>query len=112
MKIAKVIAVLCLTAMTVILFYAFTRGNFAEEGRRLLGMPWGIVSLVDLYAGFSLFACWISYRERSLPRSILWIILMVVLGFWAGSLYTLLALQHSQGDWEKFFLGRHQRLQA
>jgi ABC-type polysaccharide/polyol phosphate export permease len=62
MKFSKVIAALCLSAMTIILFYAFMSGNFTEEGVRLLRMPWGIVSLVDLYAGFTLFSCWIAYR--------------------------------------------------
>ena len=112
MKIAKVIAFLCLSAMTIILFYALMSGNFVEEGRRLLSMPWGIVSLVDLYAGFTLFSCWIAYRERSISRSMLWIFLVMVLGFWAGALYTVVTLELSGDDWEKFFLGRHQRLQA
>jgi len=29
-----------------------------------------------------------------------------VLGFWAGSLYTFLALQGSQGDWKRFWMGK------
>ena len=106
MKIAKVIAFLCLAAMTVVLFYAFMSGNFVEEGRRLLAMPWGIVSLVDLYAGFTLFSCWIAYRERSISRSMLWIFLVMVLGFWAGALYTFIALQTSGGDWQRVWFGK------
>jgi hypothetical protein len=95
-----------LLAMTAVLIYGFTVGNFAEEGRQLLSMPWGIVSLVDLYVGFVLFSGWIVYRERSFARSVVWVILMMILGFWAGSLYALLALQHSGGDWRRFWLGR------
>jgi hypothetical protein len=33
-------------------------------------------------------------------------VLMMVLGFWAGALYTLIALQKSGGDWKRFFLGK------
>jgi hypothetical protein len=106
MKIAKVIAWIGLLAMTGILVYAFTVGDFVNEGRRLLAMPWGIVSLVDLYVGFSLFSIWIVYRERSVGRSVTWIILMMVLGFWTGSLYTLLALYASKGDWHRFWSGK------
>ena len=106
MKIAKGIALLGLLAMTVVLIYGFTVGNFAEEGRKLLSMPWGIVSLVDLYVGFILFSGWIVYRERSVPRSIAWVTLMMIMGFWTGSLYALVALQTSDGDWRRFWMGQ------
>ena len=56
MKLAKIVALLGLLAMTVVLIYGFTMGDFFEEGRLLLTMPWGIVSLVDLYVGFTLFS--------------------------------------------------------
>ncbi len=106
MKIAKVIAWLGLLAMTGALLYAFTNGNFFDEGAQLLSMPWGIVSLVDLYVGFTLFSCWIVYREKSWLPSIIWILLMMVLGFWTGALYTLVALNTSGGDWKRFWLGK------
>jgi hypothetical protein len=105
MRIAKVIALLGLVAMTGVLIYGFTVGDFAAEGRELLSMPWGIVSLIDLYVGFALFSIWIVYRERSVWRSVVWVVLMMVLGFWTGSLYTLIALQTSDGDWRRFWLG-------
>jgi hypothetical protein len=106
MKIAKIIALIGLLAMTGVLIYGFTVGNFSTEGTRLLAMPWGIVSLVDLYVGFSLFSCWIAFREKALLPSAIWIILMMVLGFWAGALYTFIALQTSDGDWKRFWLGK------
>lgn len=109
MKIAKVVALAGLLAMTGILIYAFTNGDIAAEGAKLVSMPWGIVSLVDLYVGFALFSCWIVYREKALLLSIIWVILMMVMGFWAGALYAYLALQNSGGDWNKFWHGkRHQ----
>lgn len=106
MKIAKLLAFLGLLAMTAVLIYGFTVGDFAEEGQQLLSMPWGIVSFVDLYVGFVLFSGWIIYREKSAARSAIWVVLMMVLGFWTGSLYTLIALQTSDGDWRRFWLGR------
>ena len=106
MKTAKVLSLLGLLAMTGVLIYGFTVGDFAGEGARLLAMPWGIVSLVDLYVGFTLFSAWIVFRERSWPRSIVWVVLMMVLGFFTASLYTFLALQASGGDWHKFWFGR------
>ncbi len=109
MKLAKAISLLGLLAMTAIILYAFITGDFSTEGARLLAMPWGIVSLVDLYTGFTLFSCWIVYREKAVLPSILWVILMMVMGSWTASLYIFLALQSSHGDWRKFFLGKHAR---
>jgi hypothetical protein len=107
MKAAKVISFLGILAMTAVLVYGFTVGDFFGEGGKLIAMPWGIVSLVDLYTGFTLFSMWIIYREKSLPVAILWTIGMMVLGFFAGSLYAFIALQTSGGDWRKFWLGKH-----
>ena len=106
MRIAKVVALLGLLAMSAVLVYGFVVGDFAGEGNVLLSMPWGIVSLVDLYVGFTLFSGWIIYREKSLVRSVIWVILMMVLGFFTASLYTLIALQTSGGDWKRFWMGR------
>jgi len=105
-KIAKIIALAGWLAMTAILIYGFTVGNFSVEGAKLLAMPWGIVSLVDLYVGFVLFSGWIVFREKALLPSIIWVILMMVLGFWAGALYTFLTLQSSRGDWKRFWYGK------
>jgi len=107
MKLAKFIAFLGVLAMTVVLIYGFTVGDFFGEGSQLMSMPWGIVSLVDLYTGFILFSAWIIYREKSLPVAILWTIAMLVLGFFAGSIYALIHLYTSQGDWNNFWLGKH-----
>jgi hypothetical protein len=110
MKIAKIISLAGLLAMTVALIYGFTKGNFIAEGAQILAMPWGIVSLVDLYVGFTLFSCWIVFREKALLPSVIWVILMMVLGFWTGALYTFLALQTSGGDWKRFWYGRRSNL--
>lgn len=105
MKIAKLIAWLGLLGMIAVLLNGFINGNFGSDGAALLANPWGVVSIVDLYVGFALFSIWIVFRERSLIAIIIWVILMIVLGFFAGSLYVLINLYRSQGDWLQFFLG-------
>jgi len=107
MKIAKFVALLAILAMGGILIYGFTVGDFGGEGKVLLSMPWGIVSLVDVYVGFILFSGWIVYREKSLIRSIVWVLLVMILGNFAASLYTLIALLASGGDWKRFWMGNH-----
>jgi hypothetical protein len=106
MKIAKAVALLGTLAMGGALIYGFTVGNIGEEGSVLASMPWGIVSLVDVYVGFILFSGWVVYREKSLVRSIVWIVFIMVLGNFTASLYTLVALQTSGEDWRQFWMGR------
>ena len=106
MKYAKWISALGVLAMTSVLIYGFTVGNFGSDGAELLANPWGIVSMVDLYTGFILFSAWIVFRERSIPRSILWVVLMMVLGFFTASLYVFITSSTSDGDWTKFWMGK------
>ncbi len=105
MKIAKVLTLLGVLAMTAVLVYGFTAGNFSVDGGKILQNPWGIVSLVDLYTGFFLFSAWILFREGFTVKSVVWVVLMMVLGFFTASLYALIALYQSDGDWQKFWMG-------
>lgn len=105
MKLAKLLAWLALFAMSAALINGFLNGSFFDDGSELLSNPWGIVSLVDLYAGFTLFAIWIAYRETSVPRAVLWIVALMILGFFTGSVYVLYALYTSGGDKQKVLLG-------
>jgi type IV secretory pathway VirB2 component (pilin) len=106
MQIAKGIALLGTLAMGATILFGFAAGDFAKEGGDLLSMPWGIVSLVDLYVGFFLFSGWIVFRENSLTRSLFWVVLVMVLGFFTASLYTFIALHTSGGNWKQFWMGR------
>lgn len=106
MHTAKIFAWIGLLAMTAVLVYGFTVGDFGADGAAILANPWGIVSLVDLYVGFALFSFWIVYRENSWPRAVVWVVLMMILGFFTGALYTLLALYTSGGDWRRFWQGK------
>ncbi|PKO03292.1 MAG: DUF1475 domain-containing protein [Chloroflexi bacterium HGW-Chloroflexi-5] len=106
MKLAKIISFLGILAMTGVISWAFISGDFVSEGAILLAMPWGIVSMVDLYVGFILFSMWIVYREKAVLPSIIWVFLMLTLGFFTGSLYTFIALQKSGGSWQQFWHGK------
>jgi hypothetical protein len=105
MKIAKAVAVLGVVSMASVLLYGFAVGDFGREGQVLLNMPWGIVSLVDVYIGFILFSGWIVYREKSAVRSAIWVILVMILGNLTASLYVLIALLTSRGSWGRFWMG-------
>jgi hypothetical protein len=81
-------------------------GDFKGEGRQLMSLTWGKISLIDVYVGFALFCGWIFFREKSLLRSVLWTIATAILGNFTTSLYVLLALRESRGDWNRFWLGQ------
>ena len=106
MRYAKLISACGIVAMTAALIYGFTVGDFGSDGTALLRNAWGMVSMVDLYTGFILFSAWIVFRERSIRRAIIWVALMMVLGFFTASLYTFLALHASDGDWGRFWMGQ------
>lgn len=107
MKLAKIITIIGALVMTAIIACAFIAGDFGAEGAVLTAMPWGIVSLVDLYVGFTLFSIWVVYREKSIPLTVVWIAAVMTLGAFAMSLYAFLALQSSAGDWKKFWMGKN-----
>ena len=109
MKIGKIIAVLGILAMTAALVYGFTVGDFGADGALILANPWGIVSLVDLYTGFVLFSMWIYFRESNLAIAGIWIIAMMILGFFTGAIYVLYAFLTSKNDWLTFFLGARKK---
>lgn len=106
MKPIKILGWLGVLAMTLAIGNAFINGNFREDGGELLRNPWGIVSLVDLYVGFILFSIWIVLREERIGTMAIWIVLMMILGFFIGSVYVLKAAYESRGDKQVFLMGR------
>lgn len=108
MKKTILISSITLLAMTAVLIFGFTVGDFSSDGAMILANPWGIVSLVDLYAGFILFSIWIAYRENSVPSAMIWIVLMMILGFWTGSIYVLINAIKAKGNWKELLLGKNQ----
>ncbi len=105
MRTAKALAAAGLAAMAGVLAYGFSQGDFRKEGAQLLRMPWGIVSLLDVYVGFSFFSAWIVFREKSLARAVPWVLGVLIGGNVVSAAYALLALVKSDGDWHRFWLG-------
>ncbi|MBE7559525.1 DUF1475 family protein [bacterium] len=91
--------------MACVLGYGFGWGDFFAEGRVLFSMPWGVVSLVDVYVGFLLLGGWIWFRESSRVMAVAWILLILCLGNLISCLYVLVALRQSRNDWRRFWMG-------
>jgi hypothetical protein len=105
MKLAKTITWIGLFSMTYGLINGFINGDFIKDGKALLENPWGLMSMIDIYVGFTLFSMWIFYKERNLIKALVWTFLMMTLGFFTACVYILLGLYKSQGNWNTFFHG-------
>ena len=64
MTIAKLISYCIAVAMAIVIYWAQTQVSLFDSP--IPQLPWGVVSLVDLYAGFTLFGLWIAYKETVL----------------------------------------------
>lgn len=91
MKAMMLIGILCTQAMVAALVYGFGFGNGWAEVSVLMDYPWFVVSLVDVYVGFILFAVWIALREKPLV-AVLWIIPLMTLGNVFAGIYFIRAL--------------------
>ncbi len=107
MKWVFVFGILGTLAMSGALIHGFTAGSFFEDGGELMRNPWGIVSLVDLYVGFSLFSLWIVYREPKPLVSVLWVIAMMIFGFFTASVYITYHSYRHLDNAKAFVLGKH-----
>ena len=106
MKLVQVLSAFGVLAMTVALLNGFLVGDFFADGSLLLENPWGIVSLVDLYVGFTLFSIWVYVRETNKVLAIGWIVSIMVLGFFSGALYVLIHSLRSSTI-QELLLGKH-----
>lgn len=66
-------------------------GELGSEGSTLLDLPWGRMSLVDIYIGVALIAGWVFLREEKTIVAVLWLPAFVVLGHAGTALYAALA---------------------
>ncbi len=105
MFMTKSLLILGAFIMAAAIAYALIVGNFFAEAEVMLPLPWFHLSMVDLYIGFFLFAGWITFREATMLRAVLWIALLLCLGNIISCLYALIAAVNARGDWSVFWLG-------
>ncbi len=105
MKTARFFAAAGTLIMLFTFVYGFVYGDFFAEGSIIASMPWGHVSLIDVYVGFAIVGGWIIFRENNAPSSILWILGIFVLGNFLACLYIWIALERAGEDVKKFWFG-------
>ena len=104
MTITKVIAYLITIAMVSTIFWAQNQVSLFDS--TIPSLPWGIVSLVDLYAGFVLVGIWIFYKEKRI-FALIWIFFLMILGNLTTAIYVIYSLNKSKGNISKFFMGKN-----
>lgn len=92
--------------MSSFVIYAMVYGNFSSEGSVLVSMPWGLVSLVDIYLGLIIFSCWVIWREENKSIGCLWALSIMALGNMISCLYILKAAYDAEGNIFRFILGK------
>ncbi|MGI9334298.1 MAG: DUF1475 family protein [Gammaproteobacteria bacterium] len=93
--------------MAAALAWGAVAGDLMAEGRALLRMPWGLVSLVEIYVGVALFGCWVYWREASAVRAGAWMVAVILAGNIVSCVYVVLALRTARGEAIRFWLGAH-----
>ncbi len=102
MTITKIISYFITVTMTIVIIWAQSEVSIFES--TIPSLPWGVVSLVDLYSGFILFSLWIFYKENIIS-SILWTFFVMTLGSFTIALYIIYSINKSEGSTQKFFMG-------
>jgi hypothetical protein len=102
--------ILAFSAILVVMIWITVRASLVRsvfDNGHLLVDPWALATLVDAYAGFLTFFCWVAYKERrALPRT-LWFVAIMALGNIAMSLYVLIhAVRLREGEGAVEFLLR------
>ncbi len=104
MTITKVIAYLITIAMVSTIFWAQNQVSVFDS--IIPSLPWGVVSLVDLYAGFILVGIWIFYKEKTVS-ALVWIFFLMTLGNLTTAIYVIYSLNKAKGNITKFFMGKN-----
>jgi hypothetical protein len=84
--------------MVTITIRATLHAGLAEAWPSYRANPWAMATLYDAYAGFITFFVWVAYKENSLSKSIVWLVLILGLGNIAISLYVLIQLFRLKPD--------------
>ena len=104
MTITKVISYFISLAMISVILWAQSEVSLFDS--TIPSLPWGVVSLVDLYSGFIFVAIWMIYRERNIT-ALFWVIFVMLLGNLTTAIYIIYCINDANKYIKKFFLGKN-----
>lgn len=89
-KLLLIICALTLLALTAGIVWASIDSNLVNGLRYLVDDRWGIVTLLDVYAGVIAVATWIWMCERRMAAWLPWVAAMLCLGHVVSLVYILI----------------------
>ena len=92
MRALWIFSIAVFAAMVAVTTWASLDANVLVGFQRLLADRWGVATLADATFGFLWFWLWIAYKEVSLGRSLLWLLLVFALGNLAMAAYVMIQL--------------------
>ena len=87
-----------LVFMLFVTSWASLNESILTGGSKVMEIPWGVATLADAYCGFLTFFVWVAYKEVQFFRSLIWLILIFLLGNIAMSLYVLIQIYRLPKD--------------
>jgi hypothetical protein len=76
----RLLCIFLAIALTALIGWASWRGDFGAEFAAITAMPWGQVTLADLYLGFFIYGLAVWLVETDLKQKLLWALPILVLG--------------------------------
>ena len=102
--IIRILGLAVSVTMVVAIVFGLIEGDLFVEGSQIWELPWGRVSLVDLYLGLVVFGAWVAVREDSTAARLAWWVCLILLGNLAAGIYLTLASFRSR-DIRSLLLG-------
>ncbi len=103
---AKIISFAAFLIFLALIIFGVTARDFSAEGSVLLSVFWGKFTMLDIYAAFLVIFIWVVIRERSILKSALWFVLIMLGGSMSICLYLFVALMTSKDDLRILLLGK------
>lgn len=94
MRVLRLTGVVLIVAMLTAVTIAFLTSPFAQDGRILIDLAWGRVTIVDLYLALAAFVLWVGWRD-GIARAALWGAITAVTGSAGIGVYLLLATRNA-----------------
>ena len=91
-------------AMVAAITIGLIEGDLTGEAPQIWRLPWGRVTLVDLYLGLAIFGAWVAVRERSTTARVAWWACLALFGNLAAGIYLTVASFRSR-DIRSLLLG-------
>ena len=76
----RILSIVLAILLVAFIGWASMRGDFGAEFGAISNMPWGQVSLADLYLGFCVYGFVVWNIETSLKTKLLWFLPILIIG--------------------------------